>query len=60
MKSQLDKTAAPSFIYYRSGGSLPETGAYKGDLRDGIPEELRQKMRPKVFPEKKLILPKNN
>jgi len=59
MKSQLDPTAAPSFIYYRSGGSLPET-APSCDLRDGIPEELRQKMKPKTFPKKKLVLSKNN
>ena len=59
-KILLDPTSSPSHIYYRPGGSLPETGAYKGDLRDGIPEELRQKMKPKAFPEKKLILSKNN
>ena len=59
-KNLLDPTQTPSHIYYRSGGSLPETGVYKGDLRDGIPEELRQKMKPKVFPEKKSVLDRSS
>jgi len=58
-KNQLDPSLCPSFLWARSGGELPSI-APSCDLRDGIPEELRQKMKPKTFPKKKLVLSKNN